>query len=265
MFHCRLVVKGINLLFLIHRAKLAQGMSPVLSQKWFEKVFPTIVAVIIIVFVAVVTRNTLEMQMECVSYLDSDVFQWCFVDLSVATPWIGIMVDVIITAGLMVLFIVPLYRVYNVDLGVMNANQLQQRKKLRNLLIWSVVLTFINQVSSTLTFLPSVTDPRAHPATFLLNLLWFGIGKLDPSINVWSSWLIITRNRQFVKQVCCCQCISEDLALMRRMSTALTDIPSRTNSLRRLWTKSSVELSAVEIVTSQKPHEPQQSAVLQRS
>ena len=261
MFICRSVLKGINWIFLIHRSKLVQGMSPVLSKKWFEKVFPILAAVLTFGFIAVGTRNSMKLDLECVLYSDSDVLEWWDVDLSkrgsaqAKTPWLAILLDTMITSGLMVLFIVPLYRVYKVDLGVMNNNQLQQRKKLRDLLIWSVVLTFINQVSSTLIFLPSAVE--FSPIVFgVLS----GIGKCDPPINVWTSWLMVTRNRQFLKQICCCQCASTGIGL-RTMPTALTDVPSRTNSLRRLWTKRVVELPKVELsaasLTGQQPIELQ--------
>ena len=35
-----LIAKGVNYAFFIHRAKLAQGMSPIFAKKWFEKIFP---------------------------------------------------------------------------------------------------------------------------------------------------------------------------------------------------------------------------------
>lgn len=262
----RCLVKAINLIFLLHRAKLVQGMAPVLSKKWFEKILPTIILVLTFGLMLAVTRNALKKEFNCTSYSDSDVFQRCHMadvgeksNKGVVLAWFAILLDSIITLGLMVLFIVPLYRVYNVDLGIMNDNQLRQRMKLRNLLIWSVALTFINQITSTLILIPAVITDSYPKLVVSLH----SIGKCDPSINVWSLWLMVTRNRQFLQRVCCWQCISDDSVLMRRMSTALTDIPSRTNSLRRLWTKSPVELSAVEIISSQKPHLEHQSAELQ--
>ena len=216
----RAILKGINLIFFIHRAKLVQGMSPVLSQKWFDRILPIIVAVIVFGFILVGTKVTFAAEFECTPYVDSSIFQRCGDNLKESNKfagWFAILVDEILTSCLLVLFSVPLYRVYHLDLGVMNQNQLKQRRNLRNLLIWSMLLTFINQISSTFFFIPMVVDLNALESA----CVW-GIGKFDPSINVWSSWLMVTRNRQCLKRICCCQFdsdISDRRALMDRIRT----------------------------------------------
>ena len=199
----RSVVREMNLIFFIHRAKLVQGMSPVSSKKWFERILPISVTVIIFGFIVVGTKSTIGSQYECNPYPDWNVFHRCsYAKTSSGTGialWFAISLDTIITSGLMVLFIIPLYRVYNADIGVMNENQMRQRMKLRNLLIWSVLLTFTNQVTTAMYFVQLVVDQDGESL-----FLWV-LGKFDPSINVWSSWLIVARNRQFVKQMCCCK------------------------------------------------------------
>ena len=164
----RSLLKCVNLLFLVHRAKLVQGITPVLGQKWFEKIFP---AVIIVGSSGFIFLNIIDNKpYECASYDGWDGLRYCRREGGMeggddgfkAGIAFAIELDTLVTAILMMLFIIPLYRVYNVDLGVMSSCQLDQRKKLKHLLIWSIGLTFINQVTSTLVLAPYLDGGTPH-------------------------------------------------------------------------------------------------------
>ena len=132
-----------------------------------------------------------------------------------------IFVDAVLTSFLVILFVVPLYGVYRQDLGTLNDDQLRQRMKLKRLLIWCVVLTFLNQVTSIFFLIPALHQSTAVSILFL-------IGKLDPPINVWTSWLMIARNRQYLQRVCCCLCVRQSSRWMGRVPAMLiTDSSSR--------------------------------------
>lgn len=136
----RVVLKGINLIFLIHRAKLVQGMAPILSKKWFEKIIPSIVILLDLVLIVLMTRIALGTEYHCAMHTDSNSVHFCwkkqkYEDSGKTSIWFMILLDIVITAFLLTLFVVPLYRVYRQDLGVLNENQLRQRMKLKGLLI----------------------------------------------------------------------------------------------------------------------------------
>ena len=223
----RTILRGINLLFLIHRAKLVQGMTPILSKKWFNTILPTIVVIWHVAFFIAVIISSLQRDTCCVSYVDTETFHWCW-DLDAETSnemkagvYVLMALDLIMTIFLMILFIFPLYRVYQTDLGILNDNQVRQRMKLQRLLIWSVILTFVNQITSTFFWLLYFSR---SPWFILLGI----IGKFDPPINVWSSWLMVTRNREYLQRVCCCCCHKTDRRRrVSRISSALTDVSSR--------------------------------------
>lgn len=239
MAHSRAVVRGINQLFLIHRAKLVQGMRPILSKKCFTTILPTIVMVWTIGCLTFGTVYNIShvRDWRCGSYVDSESLNWCRdpggfqfskeekIYLYVSLPW-----DLVMTFFLLALFIVPMYRVYNTDLGIMNENQLKQRIKLQRLLMWSVILTLINQISSTFWWASGFGQ---YPLLLFVSF----IGKFDPPINVWTSWLMITPNREYLQSVCCCCCClkaDERTHVVRRLRTSLafTDIDiSRRNSM----------------------------------
>ena len=205
------ILKGFNLLFFIHRAKLVQTINPVLSKKWFEKIFPAFIVVMISGFIFASIDACIYDDFECVSYDNWDSLSHCqrvkepepeFEPGQTPEPdeasfpvliSCAIGLDSLITAFLIALFVIPLYRVYKVDLGVMNRHQLKQRKKLKRLLIWSVVLTFINQVTSILI----MVDLLPGQLPYFLKM----IGESDPAINVWTAWLMITRNRLYLKRL----------------------------------------------------------------
>ena len=242
MYSSKALVKGMNMAFLIHRAKLVQGMSPVLSQKWFEKILPAMAAGIVVIYIAGVIKSALDPDLHWICVQGNG---WTSVNVCEAeqdednqhpdnarnTAALAIIVDVVITSFLMVLFVVPLYRVKHNDIGVMNANQIKQRKKLKRLLIWAMVLTFITQVTSTLYLLLLVYNSKVTNALFL-------IGLFDPAINIWTLWLMVTRNRQYVQSICCCTS-SDEALLGRRHSVVLTDIPTRIKNVSYAQTRAS--------------------------
>ena len=228
----RAILRGINQLFLIHRAQLVQGMRPILSMNWFNKILPSIVLVWTIgcLIFAAINNFTNEREWRCGVYVDSETLHYCRdlgdlqltkeerISVSIYLPW-----DLVMTIVLMGLFIVPMYRVYSTDLGTMNTNQLRQRMKLKRLLIWSVILTFINQVTSTFIVIFGIFEYQSP-----LFLLLFFIGLFDAPINVWTSWLMVTRNREYLQRLCCCCCLKADeRRLISRQSSAITDFSSR--------------------------------------
>ena len=224
------VVKGINLLFLIHRAKLVRGMAPVLSKKWFETILPAIIGVIVIVFILAILYSLRETVWVCVTYDDWYAVKTCtrssdekVRESGKMTGAFGIGVDAVVTTFLMVLFTVPLYRVYHADISVLNENQLKERKKLKDLLIWSVVLTFINQVTSSFHILLMVHSSAVTEVLFIA-------GMFDPAINIWTAWLMVTRNRQYLQRIYSSTCCDSSVRI-KRPSVALTDIPSKSGNI----------------------------------
>lgn len=211
------IVKVFNQIFLIHRAKLVQGITPVdvLSTKWFEQIFPAFIVVIGSGFIFASINMYIGVQTKCSPYDDWDGLYYCddVIDPEAADEdsrtvlvACAIGLELLITAFLVVLFMIPLYRVYKLDLGGMNSHQLEQRKKLKHLLIWAVVLTLINQVTSTLIL--AVAFPWDFP--FLLEKM----GECDAVINVWTAWLMLTRNREYMKRLCCCECCRKITAVV---------------------------------------------------
>ena len=239
----RILLKSVNRLFLIHRAKLAQGMAPILSRKWFEKILPCIVIAWMCIMCFGAGRIAMNQTFMCSPYSDSGALNFCWDSThsrSDRRVMGGILtLDVLWTIFLLALFIVPLHRVYRADLGVMNDNQLRQRLKLKRLLYWSVALTFLNQVTSTFYFLPSL---HQSSATLVLGM----IGKLDPPINVWTSWLMVTRNRLFLQRWVCCHRLRQAEGTLLRAQSVFSDIASRSsqNSHQPVQTqsKSSIKL-----------------------
>ena len=246
------IVKAFNLLFLIHRAKLVQGMNPILSKKWFEKIFPTIVVVIISGFIFSIIKNIANRDFGCTNFEDWSDGHTCTSDRnSDGEKGIGgaaLALDTLITIFLMVLFIVPLYRVYAADIGQMNHRQHRQRRKLRDLLIWSVVMTFINQVTSTFLL---IFKMHMSGTTFIL----FLISLFDPAINAWTAWLMVTNNRQYLQKSCCSMCRkrTEGKELRRRMSMSnLTNVPSRSATITSVkMSQVPADIASVEMKVSE--------------
>ena len=65
-------------------------------------------------------------------------------------------------------------------------------------------------------------------------MLW-NIGLFDPPINVWTAWLMITRNRQYLRrvnrQVLCC-IDSQTESVSRTNTEVLMDVVSKSKSTR---------------------------------
>lgn len=246
----RVIVKGFNLTFLLHRAELAQGLTPVLSKKWFETILPGIIVIGMLWFlVSVIHGEIQDGQYDCVEYHDWSSMDHCLPSAGLDTfddslrtqAAIAIGLDVVITTSLLVLLVIPLCRVYKLNLGEMNTSQLRQRKKLQDMLVWSIAMTFINQVSSTLTLAPVFSE---DPSDFPFGV-WL-IGQCDPAINVWSAWLMVTRNRIHLQRLMPCECCAREIAVStsRRASfisrqdtfASVLNIPSRADTLRRSQT-----------------------------
>ena len=260
----RWIMRWFNMLFMIHRAKLAQGMTPILSTKWFTKILPRIITFFIVLLLLGTTKSCLEKETFC-TYNDIDIQQCAFVEEpdgltnadKILVFFLGF--DLAVTVFVLTLFVVPLYRVYKTDLGVLNDNQLRQRKKLRTLLIWSVTMCLINQVTSTFIMLMAFGDSQV--IRVLVN-----IGKFDPAINVWSSWLMITRNRQYLLKLLKCSCCHSQQTMdqMNSLQSAFTDVSdmeshSRTGRFLRMFTRtqSNIPLRSegdIQLVVEEEPN-----------
>lgn len=262
----RAIQKAINVMFLIHRAKLVQGITPVLSKKWFEKIFPSVIFVAFCGFMFGSINGPMGRQYACRPYDDWGSLSLCAApkseyddgDTTLVSFAIGL--DILFTAFLMMLFIIPLRRIYNTDLGVMNCNQLIQRKKLKHLLIWSIGLTFINQTTSTLLMVPYLNLGK-FPIVLLL------ISQSDPAINVWTSWLMITRNRQYFKRLCCYRCVNSStlISRSRSMTFGWTDRLSSTSNIERppsLIDMISIDIATAAAVTEGTQQNPQMNSNL---
>ena len=78
MMDTRWVMKWFNWLFLIHRAKLAQGMTPILSKKWFNKIVPGIITLLVVFVMLNMTASALQHEgWFCGTYSDNDDIQAC--------------------------------------------------------------------------------------------------------------------------------------------------------------------------------------------
>lgn len=255
----KILLRIFNLLFLVHRAKLAQGMTPILSKKWFEKILPTIIVVVFSGFLLIGLTSTAETNYACSPYED-----WS--DVSICNPIVDpdaqvdertfkafvvamIALDVLITAILMTLFIIPLYRVYRAGLGQLNRNQLRQKTKLKELLLWSTVMTFINQITTTFLWLPSL---HYSLATHVLGV----VGLFDSPINVWTAWLMVTSNRQYLRRQCrsICKGRHGETDMRREMSglTNVPSLPSRSATLLGIKTSQlSVDIASIRMSASE--------------
>ena len=252
----RLIMKWVNYLFLIHRAKLAQGMTPLLSKKWFNKIIPGIITFVFVISLVFSTLGLLKVYKEygvCGMYHRVDGMQFCFLaggydnkmdDENLMALLLFLGIDLVFASVLLTLFVVPLYRVSTTDLGALNDNQRRQRRKLKTLLIWSMAMCFVNQVTAIFWILPMFGDSQ---------VIWVltGIAKFDPAINVWSSWLMITRNRQYLRQlmhVSCCQAQQSDRSSDYPIFTDVSDMQSlsrmdsRNRGFLRMFTGSQTSL-----------------------
>lgn len=77
LFTSRALLKGTNLIFLIHRAKLVQAMTPILSKKCFEMILPSIIIACTLVFAILATPSTLNKDYHCAMYDDSTSVHFC--------------------------------------------------------------------------------------------------------------------------------------------------------------------------------------------
>ena len=188
MFLCKFLGYG----FFIHRAKLAQALTPMLSVKWFETRLPGMVTAFCLFLIVSRFVSDIHDEYVCSSYVDADSIGMCFHKKAPRRMdvWMFIVFDVVFASFLLTLFVVPLYRVHKTDLGALNAAQKASKDKLKRVLIWSVILSFVNMASSTVFIMALGLYPSA-------TTMYLGV--FDPAINVWTSWLIPAENREFVE------------------------------------------------------------------
>merc|ERR1712202_119170 len=145
-----------------------------------------------------------------------------------------------ITVFLVSLFVVPLYRIIQTDLGTLNDRQRAGRMRLRRLLEWSVALTFLHLFSSNAMVLVHLLYKNEFSKLF---------DPFDQAINVWTSMLMMRRNRGYLKQVCChCKWAqgSGSLSSSQRSNSMLSSVRSLASFVKAPYRKKEDE--APEIV-----------------
>jgi len=228
-YNSTVINKGLQSLFLIHRANLVQGMAPVMSKKWFEKILPRCMYGTIILFMVVYTKTALETQLSCERYIDESPFRFCAAtggSGSRISIIVGVIVNTLMVVFFVSLFAIPLYRTSTADIGQLNDKQKRSRNKLKRILIWSVVMTAINQLTTALLIV----------ATLVRNEWVFVFMRMDDAINVWTSWAMIKRNRQTLNIIC------------RRMQAQTSDQRrERSSTMLSVSSRSSMQSSHLQI------------------
>lgn len=138
----------------------------------------------------------------CESYTDTQRFGICLRTPS-GEQTIGYAIGIVggelsMTMFLLALFIIPLVKVYKLNLGLLNEAQQANRKKLKSLLQWSVIMAFINLATTNYMILSFVFTKNHDPPSAIFSAF-------DPVVNVLTSWLMIdTRRRRLAKLTCSC-------------------------------------------------------------
>ena len=200
---------------------MSQGMERILSDRWFDTILPRMILAAFIPLLAfsIFTGWDAGTKTQCVNYsgrenMSRGVMQSQGLESARAFAAVFVCMDFLITIAFTALFLVPLYRVYNTDLGQMNASQKEQNKRVQAVFIWAGALTFINQITTTMGGLFYV-----FPSPFTVFLYYLGI--LDAPINVWTSWLMLRENRDRIATMCRCKRIAAFCRCIMRSSTGV--------------------------------------------
>ena len=226
-----IISRGINILFFVHRAKSVQGPNPVLSQKWLTKYIPTFVCTYYGIGTLFVARSIDPKRIICVS----NEFTYQRGAQQSMGVWVHSAVELILSAVVTILFVVPLWRLYRAG---SNANHQQQQRSMRVLKValkYAVVLSVINLLSSNHLLFGGLLygDGDDH------YMVWKFVRTLDPVINIVTTimlfkrnrtllWKVFSRIRAVLVQMCCFAYIMEtdphilDLQQAQRTAMILT-------------------------------------------
>eukprot|EP01083_Nonionella_stella_P175127 608955_1 len=194
-----IIAKVSNYLWFIHRAKLSQGLNPLLSENCFTKVLPRIVIIIGCIYcigmdVSVILGSG---GLVCTHWEDADTERACYAkEEGMSLYFIGAAFDIMLTLFLLALFVKPLMDNINRDLGELNRKQLKEKQHLAYLLKCYVLLTFINLGTTDISVIGHAFA-RQYPI-FVYGLV------LDPAIN--SVTIVIMLNTQAIERItskCC--------------------------------------------------------------
>eukprot|EP01083_Nonionella_stella_P162022 531438_1 len=208
-----IITRCINQLFFIHRAKVAQDFQPILSEKWFDYILPTIVILLqalclfgVIYFDIILPWNAYD-NINCISHPNSCpnlsfgpsyTSPLLYIANSLITLFIGIII--------LILFLNPLFVLSSIPDEVIGNAKQKTRHEYKAMHINNVILVTSNLVLTQ--FMVSVWS--LYPAMF-----WY-MTSTDNMLNALTMYLIPGRNRQWHKKMCyymcealCCNCFFE--------------------------------------------------------
>ena len=191
-----LLSRGFLYLFLIHRAKLSQGMTPIFSEKYFTKIFPSIVWIlgsILIIFYVLISFDEWSADHQCIAPNNNTFdLKWCELtkqeeesdSVNYVFLIVGIIFELSVNSFFLYLFVKPLQYIYQ-------DSNVGQNDELKKALWYTVILTLIALLTSNITEIDVICDlGLAH---------WY---PFDSLINMICSFLMLKRNRQFVFSRC---------------------------------------------------------------
>ena len=190
------ISRCINILFFVYRAKCAQGLNPVLSEKWFTKYIPRFLYIfygfsgLIASYNVPRTPNLIICVSHQFSYrrANASLLYWLFSGLEVA-----------ITALMTPLFVVPLWRVYKTGCNVdMSMQQQRSKNVLKDALKYGVLMTAVNLLSSNIAMTGSQLYGKEVVALRYLSIF-------DPVINIGSTIMLLKRNRVLLWKLIGCK------------------------------------------------------------
>eukprot|EP01084_Bolivina_argentea_P074182 134600_1 len=202
-------IRCLNRLFFIQRAKLSQEIKPILSVKYFNKILPLTVLFLYSMFIiGIISINITDTinhykKYECIKTEYITKYQ-CLQDTNdnnIDIVYIGsTLVAFITNIVIAFLFLKPMYLIPTIPNSVFS-NCKQTRKQYKTVLIYNVVLSMINLLSSQ--FMVSIWS--LYPETF-----WY-MPSIDNMINALTTYLMIGRNRQWtvkiyyyiIEKLCC--------------------------------------------------------------
>eukprot|EP01084_Bolivina_argentea_P105145 188224_1 len=202
-----IISRTTNYLLFTHHAKLAKELNPILSKETLQKTIPFFVIcygiILCIITVAVPLLNGMD-TFDTVCFNDTDLpkIEYCIFDGHnnvgrITGVLLIAVIDIFITVPLLYLYIKPLCYIYNHMR--FNSHQQKTKQKLRSLLKWSLIMVFINLISTNIYIV--VVGIAGSDIKFIFNAKFFYHG-----ISVTSSWLIMKENRDYCKWLfinCC--------------------------------------------------------------
>ena len=202
---CYVMGRILTFLFYIHRARTSQGISPVCADRCFTTIFPCILwsigsAICVGTLVLVVfgkgtewicdTRqsNIVEFK-SCVLPIDDDdqTDESAENETNITMLVVVVAVELTLTFFFLYLFLRPLRHIYT--------SRDSAQKKLKEMVLINVVLTAIGMISSNIVEIK-----------FLVGVGTFHFARFDANINIICIYLMLKRNRDYLRSLCrCCK------------------------------------------------------------